>query len=66
MSLPLCPKHKVPLLPEGSQVLYCPDPSCCHATTRAALGEAGKQRTGGDVSKGGFKQRKAKDEEEIP
>lgn len=35
-----CPHHpKSVLLPEGPNVLYCPDPRCTHATTRAALGQ---------------------------
>lgn len=33
-----CPHHpKSVLLPEGPNILYCPDPRCTHATTRAAL-----------------------------
>lgn len=67
MSLPLCPKHKVPLLPEGAHLLYCPDELCCYATTRAALGAAGKQAKGKSSNLGAFPSGpKKKSEEEIP
>lgn len=65
MSLPLCPKHKVPLLPEGMAILYCPDPSCCHATTRAALGEVKAIRMKGTLSAFPSGPKK-KAQEEIP
>ncbi len=41
MSNPTCPVHKTPLLPEGKDLLFCPD--CDYTITRKSLGDAGKR-----------------------
>lgn len=42
MSLPLCPKHKVPLLPEGANLLACPE--CEHIIVRVKSNSTEERR----------------------
>lgn len=49
MSVPLCPVHKTPLLPEGKALLFCPD--CDYSVTRVSLGADGKHNRPGNVLK---------------
>ena len=50
----LCPKHKVPLLPEGAHLLYCPDERCCHTVPRKSLPPQGRQKVQADSSLSSF------------
>lgn len=52
MSLPLCPKHKVPLLPEGASLLRCPD--CDHTIVRLKSNSTEERRQEVVVRKSGY------------